>query len=198
MNKSDFCQLLIDDIKDDIEFDSDIIALKSLLLKMLEYDDKKSFDNWKYLILKYDISDLSIDVDFMPIVNDYPEKLIDKVGLETFWNYMKEIPIGKTYMVYDVIFNIFNPKCFIYKILENYVKMNDKKSELIFVKNILNKSKAFSKLFFSKTELIRKIIILHIDNKFIPLDFIQELIEIVDNRKEKAVLKALLIDYLDF
>lgn len=198
MNKSDFCQLLIDDIKDNIEFDSDIIALESLLLKMLEYDDKKSFDNWKYLILKYDINDLNMDVDFMPIINNYPEKLIDKVGLETFWKYMKEISIDKSKKIYDVIFNIFNPNCFIYKTLENYIKMNDKKSELIFVKNILNKSKFFSKLIFSKTELIRRTIILHIENKNIPVDFMQELIEKIDNRKEKAVLKALLIDYLDF
>ena len=56
MDKSDFCQQLIDDIKDDVLLDSDIMALESLLLVLLENDVERSFNNWKYLILKYDIN----------------------------------------------------------------------------------------------------------------------------------------------
>ena len=52
MNKSEFCQNLFDDIKDDIEFDSDVVALYSLLLTMLKFDIEESLENWKYLILK--------------------------------------------------------------------------------------------------------------------------------------------------
>ena len=78
MNKSDFCQLLIDDIKDEIEFDSDVVALKSLLLILLKHNIKLSFENWKYLILKYDINSLKHDINFLPIIKDYPKMLIKK------------------------------------------------------------------------------------------------------------------------
>ena len=53
-------------------------------------------------------------------------------------------------------------------------------------------------MFFDKAELIKRVIALHIENSSVPIDYLKELIDIVDNKKERAVLKALLIDYFTF
>ena len=198
MNKSDFCQLLIDDIKDEIEFDSDVVALKSLLLVLLNYNVKLSFENWKYLILNYDINSMKQDINFLPLIRDYPKMLIKKIGVENFFDFMQEIPFLKTNIIYVTIFNVFSSDCLIYQSLEYYMKNNDNDSELDFIKSILNKSSYFSTLFFNKTEMIKRIIILHIENKSVQLDFLKSLIDKIDSKKEQAVLKALLIDYFTF
>ncbi|MCI9280789.1 MAG: hypothetical protein HFI49_00815 [Bacilli bacterium] len=198
MNKSDFCQLLIDDIKDEIEFDSDVVALKSLLLVLLNYNVKLSFENWKYLILNYDINSMKQDINFLPLIRDYPKMLIKKIGVENFFDFMQEIPFLKTNIIYVTIFNVFSSDCLIYQSLEYYMKNNDNDSELKFIKSILNKSSYFSTLFFNKTEMIKRIIILHIENKSVQLDFLKSLIDKIDSKKEQAVLKALLIDYFTF
>lgn len=198
MNKSDFCQLLIDDIKDEIEFVSDVVALKSLLLILLKHNIKSSFENWKYLILKYDINSLKHDINFLPIIKDYPKMLIKKIGVENFFDFMQEIPFFKANIIYITLFNVFSSDCLIYQSLDYYIKNNDNDSELNFIKSILNKSSYFSTLFFNKTEMIKRIIILHIENKSIQLDFLKTLIDKIDSKKEQAVLKTLLIDYFTF
>ena len=198
MNKSDFCQLLIDDIKDEIEFDSDVVALKSLLLILLKHNIKLSFENWKYLILKYDINSLKHDINFLPIIKDYPKMLIKKIGVENFFDFMQERPFFKANIIYITLFNVFSSDCLIYQSLDYYIKNNDNDSELDFIKSILNKSSYFSTLFFNKTEMIKRIIILHIENKSIQLDFLKTLIDKIDSKKEQAVLKTLLIDYFTF
>lgn len=198
MDKSDFCQQLIDDIKDDVLLDSDIMALESLLLFLLENDVERSFNNWKYLILKYDIKSLNNDLDFQRLVKNFPEKLMEKVGIEVFFNYMEKLPHLKSQIVYKSIFNIYSSECFIYRSLDYYIKKNYKTLEKDLIRTILDKSSIFSKLFFDKAELIKRVIVLHIENSSVPIDYLKELIDIVDNKKERAVLKALLIDYFTF
>jgi len=195
MDKSALCQCLIDDIKDDIEFDSDIIALESLLLTLLDYDIRCSFNSWKYIVLKYDIKNLNKELDFIPIIKNYPERLMNKIGVESFFNYMRGIPDFKVKIIYESIFNVYNPECFIYQSLSYYIKRNSKAEERNLIKNILDRSSYFSKMFFDKTELIKRVVILHIENNSIPLDYLKELINTIDNKKERAVLKTLLIDY---
>lgn len=196
MDKCDYCQQLFDDIKDNIEFDSDIIALESLLSALLKYNQEKSINNWKYIILKYDIRNMNCELDFGPLIKDYPEKMMQKIGIEKFFSYMKNIPSSKLKVVYEAIFNVYSLDCFIYQSLSYYIKMNLKSEERTLIKNVLDRSNSFSKIFFDKTELIKRIIILHIENNNICIDYLKELINIVDNKKDQAVLKTLLIDYL--
>jgi len=195
MDKSDLCQQLFDDIKDNIEYDSDINALVSLLLKMLKYNVTISFTNWKYLILKYDIENLSIDMDFLPIIKTYPEKLFKEVGIERFFIYMQEISHNKQKYLYKSLFNVYDSESLIYQVLSNYIKKNNDKKEKKLIKVVLSKSKQFSKATFDKTELIKQAILLHIKHKNVPLDFLKELISSIESIKEQAVLKTLLIDY---
>lgn len=195
MDKCDYCQQLFDDIKDDIEFDSDIIALESLLSNLLLYNQEKSINNWKYIILKYDIRCMNDELDFKPIIKDFPEKLMKKIGVEKFFFYMQNIPSSKSMIIYEAIFNIYSSDCFIYQSLSYYIRMNSRNEERTLIKNILDRSNSFSKIFFDKTELIKRIIILHIENNNICIDYLKELINIVDSKKEQAVLKTLLIDY---
>lgn len=198
MDKSDFCQCLFDDIKDDIEFDSDVIALESLLLRMLEFNVVNSFNNWKYLILKYDIETLMMDIDFLPIIKDYPENLFRKVGVNQFFKYMEDVPANKLKLIYKYLFNVYSPDCFIYRSLSYYIKKNDNREEKILIKSILDKSNDFSQLIFDKSELIKQVILLHIKYKKFPTELLKELINEIDNKKEQAILKTLLIDYLIF
>lgn len=196
MNKSEFCQNLFDDIKDDIEFDSDVVALYSLLLTMLKFDIEESLENWKYLILKNDLNDKKNEIDFKPIIKDYPEKLFSEMGVQKFFDYMDNIPSNKAKIIYDNIMDVYNSDCFIYGSLRYYIEKNDDQEERNIIRNILDKSNDFSKIIFDKTELIRRIICIHIDSKKIPLDLIKDLINNVENKKERAVLKTLIIDYL--
>lgn len=196
MDKSDLYQLLINDIKNAIEYDSDVTALKSLLLKLLDLSIASSFSNWKYIILKYDLR--SLEADFSPITKDYPIELIKKIGINNFFTYMKKLPILKSQIIYEQLFNIYNKRSFIYQSLDYYIKNNNINSEKDFIQSILTNSSHLPKLIFDKNYFIRLIIISHIDSKNIPKEFLKELINEVHNKKEQAVLKTLLLDYLVF
>lgn len=196
MDKCDYCQQLIDDIKDDIEFDSDIVALESLLLVLLNYNQSKSFDNWKYIILKYDIINLKGELDFNPIIKNYPEKLLQKVGIEKFFDYMKDISLTKAKIIYEILFNVYNSNCIIYNFLSDYIRKNENNKEKKLIKSVLDKSDLFSKAFFDKTELIKRVIVLHLENNRVCIDYLEELINLVNSKKDQAVLKTLLINYL--
>lgn len=196
MGKGDFAQQLFNDIKDEVLYDSDVVALESLLFIMLEYDVNMSFENWQYLILKYDIKNLMMNIDFKPIINNYPIKLWEKVGLKQFFKYMQTIPNNKAKLIYDTIFNIYNSNCFIYHYLEPLIKENNIKEEKKMIHDILRKSDDFSTIIFDKTELLRRIILLHLEQKKVAVDLLEELINYIDNKKDRAILNTLIIDYL--
>lgn len=197
MSKVQYAKKLFDDIKDEVDCDSDIIALESLLLILLDNDVQESILNWKYLILKYDINKLMKDIDFLPIIKDYPNALLKKINVDLFFQYMNDFPLEKMQIIYNQIFNIYESDCFIYQSLNYYISKHNYVEEKKFIHAILNQSKNFFIGVFDQTEFIRRIILLHLKHHQINDDYIFELIKCVDNKKDQAVLKTLLIDYIN-
>ena len=64
MDKGIYITNLFDNIKNNIEFDSDIIAINTILNTMLKIDLNKSIKSWKYVLKRYNIKLLSKDMDF--------------------------------------------------------------------------------------------------------------------------------------
>lgn len=195
MKRDKLLENLFNDIKDNIEFDEDVTALATLLNSMLNKNIEISFNSWQYLILKYDINTLIEDINFTPLIKTYTENFLLKVGSKTFFKYMINIPSNKLDLIYKNIFNIYNNDCIVYKMIENYLKSNNLKAEKNFIEDILNNSNSFPKTIYNKTDLIKRIIIIHLNNNNIPEKFLKELINKVESKKEKAILKTLLIDY---
>ena len=71
MNKAKYIDLLFSDIKDEVEFDIDVLSLFKILKAMLQIDVSKSVEAWLYLVNKYNVLELKKDIDFEPLLNLY-------------------------------------------------------------------------------------------------------------------------------
>ena len=88
MDKGEYITNLFDAIKDEIEYDSDIEALYTLLMSMFKIDQKKSIAMWEYLITNTNLTSLRKDVNLTPILNSYPTyPLIKNISLKIFLIY---------------------------------------------------------------------------------------------------------------
>lgn len=196
MNKHDYIMDLYNDIKDRIELDSDVGALYTILCKLFQMDREESIKCWKYLILKYDIKEMGRDIDFLPLIKDYPIMILENLGLNAFFQEVESISHSKLEYIYQFLFNIYDANSFIYQSLDYYIKRNRYQDEKKLIQIFLEKKKDFFKGIFDQTEFIRRVILLHLKRKNVSLEFINYLIDLIDNAKDKAVLKTLIIDYI--
>lgn len=196
MNKHDYIMNLYNDIKDNVELDSDVVALYTILCRLFQIDLEESISCWKYLILKYDIKEKGRDIDFLPLIKDYPIKILEKLGLSCFFQKTDGIPQSKLEYIYQFLFNIYDANSFIYQSLDYYIKRSRYQDEKKLIQIFLEKKKDFFKGIFDQTEFIRRVILLHLKRKNVSLEFINYLIDLIDNAKDKAVLKTLIIDYI--
>lgn len=187
---------LYNDIKDRIELDSDVGALYTILCKLFQMDREESIKCWKYLILKYDIKEMGRDIDFLPLIKDYPIMILENLGLNAFFQEVESISHSKLEYIYQFLFNIYDANSFIYQSLDYYIKRNRYQDEKKLIQIFLEKKKDFFKGIFDQTEFIRRVILLHLKRKNVSLEFINYLIDLIDNAKDKAVLKTLIIDYI--
>jgi len=195
VEKRDYILALFNDIKDNIEFDSDIIALNTLLESLLEIDIKKSFNCFLDLINKYHFSDLKYDIDITILFNNYLLKYIKKTDLETFFKNTNDINQKNKNLIYYYLFNIYNDNFFFYQDLELLIKKQDLSKIDNLIKLIINKSSNFPKEVFNLKDFLKHIISLFIKLDYIPTSYLNNLINNLDSKKDQAVLKTLLIDY---
>ena len=66
MNKSHYLENIFTDLKDEIAFDEDVVALYKLLKVMLKDSVKESINNWLYLMQNYNLKTLHQEIDFTP------------------------------------------------------------------------------------------------------------------------------------
>ena len=90
MDKGEYITNLFDAIKDEIEYDSDIEALYTLLMSMFKIDQKKSIAMWEYLITNTNLTSLRKDVNLTPILNSYPTYLIQELGFKSFYEILNK------------------------------------------------------------------------------------------------------------
>lgn len=196
MDKGNYIAKLFDDIKDNIEFDSDVIAIEILLSKMLQYDVENSFLCWLYIMQNYNISKMMEDIDFSPLLLKYPERFIEKVGYSSFFEHLKLLSKSIYYFVSSFLFNVFRSSSILYSCLLSFINSKDEKGEKEFVLYVLKQSKHFSKEFFDTAEFLKNVICIHLENNYIPVLLLQEFTEYPLSKKDQAILKTLIIDYI--
>lgn len=196
MNKYNYIVKLFDDIKEDIEFDSDVVTIEVLLNKMLDYDVEQSFLNWAWILKKYDILKLMNDIDFLPLLHGFPISFMKKVGYVSFFEYLNRIPLFSQKLVFDSLFNVFTSSSIFDDFISSFILNKDIKGEKDFIFFILKQSNMFSKDIFDEAKFLKKIIELHIQREYVPVSLLKPLTDYPKEKKERAILKTLLIDYI--
>lgn len=196
MNKYNYIVKLFDNIKEDIEFDSDVVTIEVLLNKMLDYDIEQSFLNWVWILKKYDILKLMNDIDFLPLLKSFPESFMKKIGYISFFEHMNHVPFSLQKMVFEFLFNVFAPSSIFDDFISSFILSKDIKGEKDFILFILKQSNKFSKDIFDEAKFLKKIIELHIQRGYVPISLLKPLTDYPKDKKERAILKTLLIDYI--
>lgn len=196
MDKEDYIESLFNDIKDSIAFDSDVIAIHKLLEAMLKINYKKAIRMWKYIIESYDIKNLKREIDFELILNLFPSQLFNKIEIKNFFQILQDISYVKRNEINKIFFNVYDDKSGLYIILKDLIINSKKKQEREFINLVLKYSEEFPKDIFDLNIFLKKIILIHINSSSIDNDFLINLTEIPSTAKDRAILKALLIDYI--
>lgn len=196
MDKEAYIESLFNDIKDSIAFDSDVIAIHKLLEAMLKINYKKAIRMWKYIIESYDIKNLKREIDFELILNLFPSQLFNKIEIKNFFQILQDISYVKRNEINKIFFNVYDDKSGLYIILKDLIINSKKKQEREFVNLVLKYSEEFPKDIFDLNIFLKKIILIHINSSIIDNDFLLNLTEIPSTAKDRAILKALLIDYI--
>lgn len=196
MDKEAYIESLFNDIKDSIAFDSDVIAIHKLLEAMLKINYKKAIRMWKYIIESYDIKNLKREIDFELILNLFPSQLFNKIEIKNFFQILQDISYVKRNEINKIFFNVYDDKSGLYIILKDLIINSKKKQEREFINLVLKYSEEFPKDIFDLNIFLKKIILIHINSSIIDNDFLLNLTEIPSTAKDRAILKALLIDYI--
>lgn len=196
MNKDEYIDYLFHNLKDNIEFDSDIVALKKLLIATLKIDPQKAQERWLYLLTTYKINELSQDIDFSPLLNDFPTCLIEQEGIKTFFELIKVLNNETKLSIYKSFFNIYNKDCGIYNVLHNLIQNNKTNKEREYIKLVVKRNNEYPSGIFDIKDFLQNIIIYHLETNHKDIKFLLEISEIPQSIKEQSLLKTLLIDYI--
>ena len=197
MNKSGMEIELYENLKDNLEFDFDVISMVKILKKILQKDKKEAILAWTYLLDNYSIKDLKEDIDFSPLIKDFSEILIKDIGIEEFLKIRESLKEDNQFWIDFYVFNCYDENAGIKEIMEELIKssLQDKEKEILW--ELYKEKNKFHKEFFDISDLLRLVVLLHIKYKKVDLDFLVSLIEGWElKEKNKALLYTLLIDYI--
>lgn len=196
MDKGNYITNLFDNLKDDIEFDNDIIAITKLLIALLEIDPEDSINKWKYILKHYNIKKLSKDMDFTPVLKDYPTSLLCTIGIEHFLKLINKLKIEHQNYIYNNMFNIYMPDCGLCQALRKIIITGDYQKERSFVDAVIKSSLHYPMGIFDTADFLKRIINFHLNSNLKNISFLLELTDIPNNKKDQSLLKTLLIDYI--
>ena len=177
MDKILFLEGLFLNLKDNICSDSDVDAVYNILRKASEVNIDKSIEWFKDIVNKYDIKNLRRDIDFLPLVRDYPVLLIKKRGIKDFIN----------------VFNIYDDLAIMSIILDGIREKNDKEV-LRLIEDI--KMEEIKENILDFDSFLEEVIKAYINNNYINKRVLLKITDMGRNDKAKALLKALIIDYI--
>lgn len=195
MDKENYISKLYDNIKDDIAFDSDIVALEKLLTAMLKININKSIEWWKYIFNKYELKDLENDIDLTPLTKHFPLELIKKIDFPQFMDIIDKLNHNKE-LIYNNFFDVFDENCGIFQIISDLISQNLKEKEKEIIYLTINKESIYSESLFDSMQFLKKVIMLHLNEKNKNIQLLLEYTEIPNSLKDKSILKSLLIDYI--
>ncbi len=194
MDKASIINQLYSDLKDNILFDEDVEALSKIINCAVDYDRHQSEEMWLYLMRKYNIKKLKSDIDFSSLIENYPKKYLFTSNISSLLSLICLVPEDNKLIICNTLFNSYNNN-YLYEYIKNIILNDDNAKELIEIKTILN-FKDISKYVFSSTFFLKNVILMHIKNNKININFLLTLAELGDSIKSKAILKSLLVDYI--
>lgn len=194
MDKMLSLEKLFNNLKDNLEFDSDVIAITKLLNALFILKKEEAIGKWQSILEKYDIAKLEVDIDFTPLIKDFPAMLFQELELETFLNIVDNTLVKEK--IYLNVFNTLEIDSALNKKVKTLIKAKDEKKEKEFILEIVKYQNKFPKLVFDLNTLLQNVILSHLKNADCNLKLLEEYTEIPANIKDKTLLKVLLIDYL--
>ena len=188
-------QSLFDILKDNLEFDRDVMAITKILKKELEIDFPKAIKNWKYLLNKYDLKTLSEDINMKPLTTEFPLLIIENAGIQSFLTIRGELSDNNKFLIDNAIFNTFKPNEGISLIVEDLINQKKEKEEMAFIDSIIAFQRDFPKEIFDITEFLYNIILWHLEKREINLNHLKNICLKAPSIKEQTILRAMFIDY---
>lgn len=193
-------ELFIEDLfmklQDKMEFDEDVEALFKILKNLLKTKKQKSIDYWLILMKKYNLKELSSEIDFSPLTKEYLLELLKTENIDTILKLINSLPqINKKWLKENFI-NIFNENSGIYIYIENLIKEKEEEKEINVLKAIIKENEK-NKLTFDTETFLKKVILKHLKMNQINLPFLFQITDLALNEKDKLLLKSLLIDYIE-
>ena len=193
-------ELFIEDLfmklQDKMEFDEDVEALFKILKNLLKTKKQKSIDYWLILMKKYNLKELSSEIDFSPLTKEYLLELLKTENIDTILKLINSLPqINKKWLKENFI-NIFNENSGIYIYIENLIKEKEEEKEINVLKAIVKENEK-NKLTFDTEIFLKKVILKHLKMNQINLPFLFQITDLALNEKDKLLLKSLLIDYIE-
>ena len=130
MSKSHYLENIFADLKDEIAFDEDVVALAKLLKVMLKYDVKQSVNNWLYLMKNYNLKTLRQEIDFTPLTKEFIIELLRYQDLTQLFLNFKRIPNDNLNHILKEFMNVFNKESGIYQYFYGLIKEHKKQAVL--------------------------------------------------------------------
>ena len=196
MNKAKYIDLLFSDIKDEVEFDIDVLSLFKILKAMLQIDVSKSVEAWLYLVNKYNVLEKKKDIDFEPLLNLY---LVELLNYRTFLEVREVISmvcVDNQQIIWQFFLNSFNENSGIYKYIDKLILDENYEEELKVIKDLVKRKDEFDKAIFDVLTFLKNIVFKHIQRGKTNINFLMQLANMAISRKDRAILKTLLIDYI--
>ena len=196
MNKAKYIDLLFSDIKDEVEFDIDVLSLFKILKAMLQIDVSKSVEAWLYLVNKYNVLELKKDIDFEPLLNLY---LVELLNYRTFLEVkgvISMVCVDNQQIIWQFFLNSFNENSGIYKYIDKLILDENYEEELKVIKDLVKRKDEFDKAIFDVLTFLKNIVFKHIQRGKTNINFLMQLANMAISRKDRSILKTLLIDYI--
>ena len=195
MNKAHYIEELFDDLKDEIEFDEDVIAVFKILKAMIKIDIKKGVENYLYLMSHYSFKDLAQEINIIPLTKYFLIELLKYQKIEDILKLLEEIPLDNRILIESNLINTFTTKSGIYQYFKTIITKKETKKEIKEIELIL-KINTFSPLYFDKVAFLKNIILIHLKTKNIDLPILLKIANYPKHNKDRALLKSLFIDYI--
>ncbi len=182
-------------LKDNLEFDTDILTILKILNKLLEIDTSKAITCWLELLNKYPVKELLSDTDFLPLIKDFSYNLIKTIKLDNYLKIRESLNKDNQFLIDNYVLNIYTTSTL--NVLLDELITTSKITEEKAIIDILNKnSSTLPKEFFDFSEFLKTIVMKHIKLNQINKELFEDMLKLAKNNKDKAILEAWLIDYL--
>ena len=187
-------EAIFQELKDQLEYDSDIIAVYRVLTFELTKKPSLALDNWLYLLNHYNMKSQKQDIDFDFLTYEIPLKIIEIFGLTKFMSILSQINENNKFVINNNLFSTYNNKRGIYEIFESLILKGKYQEELNLLNELLVHAKSYPKEIFDITKLLNNLIMFHLESNKYDKAILSELIKKAPSSKDQALLKSLLID----